>query len=78
MELINKWLANLVDKFKAKNPTVFALVQSALIAFQVLLNELMQAGVLDPEGWAPKALSYLGFALMVLIGSRTYEYKDKP
>ena len=76
-DLITKWLADLLDRFKAKNPKLFVLIQLGLVIAQTALTEIDAADVIANDGWIVAVLRYIGFALMILIGSRTSTFVKK-
>ena len=76
-DLITKWLAELLDKFKAKNPKLFIIIQLALVILQTALTEIDAADVIANDAWIVSALRYIGFALMILVGSRTSSFVKK-
>ena len=74
MDLVTKLLAQILDKFKAKNPKIFLIVQFALVAVQGVLVELDASDILPSDDWIAVVLKYVGYALMILVGSRTYSF----
>ena len=77
MDLLTKLLAQVLDKFKAKNPKIFLIVQFALVVLQGALVELDGSNILPSDDWISVVLKYVGYALMILVGSRTYTFVDK-
>ena len=76
-DLLTKWLADILDRFKAKNPKLFVLIQLGLVIAQAALTEIDAADVIQNDGWIVTVLKYIGYALMILVGSRTYTFKNK-
>ena len=76
-DLITKWLADLLDRFKAKNPKLFVLIQLGLVIAQTALTEIDAADVIANDDWIVAVLRYIGFALMILVGSRTSTFVKK-
>lgn len=77
MDLLTKLLAQVLDKFKAKNPKIFLIVQFALVVLQAALVELDASDILASDDWIAVVLKYVGYALMILVGSRTYTFVKK-
>lgn len=80
MEFLQSILAGILDKFKTKNPMIFALVAVALITLNQLAGNAIEWGLLDPATapWLPKAMDILTQVLIVLTGSRTVKYMAGP
>ena len=76
-DLLTKWLADLLDRFKAKNPKLFVLIQLGLVIAQTALTEIDAADVIANDDWIVAVLRYIGFALMILVGSRTSTFVKK-
>jgi len=70
-EWLNTLLAGFIDKFKAKNPKVFAVVQTLLLTLQFFLISAQDADLFGGAEWVATVLKWLGLILMVLVGSRT-------
>jgi cytochrome c biogenesis protein CcdA len=67
-EFIKQFLADLIYRFKAKNPKVFAIVALTLTALLAGLEFALANGLVDPnQTW----VRYVVFALALLLGSRT-------
>jgi len=69
MNVIERYLANLVDKFKTKNATMFAAVAAALLGIQAGLNTEYALELLGET--ITQVLIYLDWALLILLGAHT-------
>lgn len=77
-QLFNTFLAGILDKFKAKNPILFMIIQVALVCGVVFLWEADDADMFANEEWIATALKYIFLALTALTGTRTFKYKKNP
>lgn len=73
-DILTKWLAEVLDKFKAKNPKVFVYVQLLLVCLQFILTEVDKVDIIPNDGWIVSVLKVIGFLLMILVGSRTTQF----
>ena len=76
-ELITKWLADILDRFKAKSPKLFVIIQLVLVIVQFALTEIDKADIVPNDDWIVTILQWIGYALMILIGSRTTSFKTR-
>lgn len=74
MDVINSLLAGILDKFKAKNPKVFAFVIFILLAFQFLVTQAVDMDLLIPVKWVASAVEFIPTLLLILTGSRTVRF----
>lgn len=71
-------LAGVVDRFKAKNPFVFVVIQSVLFTAQYVLTNATDWGLIQPEqGWVQTTLQVITWLLTALVGSRTFNFLNK-
>ena len=75
IQIINQFLAELIDKFKAKNPLVYAVVIGLLFSAQFVFQNCAAWGIC-PEGaeWLPTTLEWVGYVLIAITGSRTFDF----
>lgn len=80
MDFLQSLLAGLLDKFKTKNPIVFAIVAVVLITINQAAANAIEWNLLDPESspWIQRALEILSQILIVLTGSRTVRFMSNP
>lgn len=72
----DNWYTKLIDGFKAKSPVAFFSIATVLITFFVGSSYALQFDLV-PDGFATtliKIVSYVDFAVLILLGSRTQEY----
>lgn len=68
-------LAPVVDRFKAKNPAVFAVIQALLFTSQYVLANGSEWGIFPPDlEWIQTTLQVITWVLTALIGSRTFKF----
>ncbi len=80
MDFITRKLAAFLDTFKAKNPTLWAIIVLVLLAIQYILTKGVDLGVFEVspivqewQGWVNTILLVIGST----IGSHTNRYLNK-
>lgn len=75
MNVIENYLAKLVDKFKTKNATMFAAIAAVLLGIQAGLNTEHAVELFGET--VTQILIYLDWALLILLGAHTPQEKNE-
>ena len=77
MDFLTQLLAGLFDRFKAKNPTVAAILLLFLGTLLYFADQGTLLGLFSLPTWAASALQAVAAFLLAVTGSRTYNYLPK-
>lgn len=66
-DLLNKWLAELLSKFKASNPIVFTVIAAVLTVVKALIDN----GTIPID---PKVAEWILWAIALFIGTPTTKF----
>jgi hypothetical protein len=71
-------LAPIIDRFKAKNPIVWAVIQAILFTLQYFFMNGPEWGIFPPDlEWVSTLLQIITWILAALVGSRTFKFMKK-
>lgn len=74
MDFLIKFLAQLFNSFKIKNPAVAAVVLFVLGVVNFGANNGSLLGVFALPEWAGEVLKYISTFLLAVTGAQTYQY----
>lgn len=78
MDFLQTFLANFIDKFKASNPKIYAIIAAVLIALQAVVQDPSIMEAIGLGGDLTQTITkWVLFFATLFVGSRTYEFKTK-
>lgn len=74
MDFITRFLAELIEKFKAQNPRTFAVIALVLLTLIYSAQQGSFLGVWTLPEMAIKVINFVAPVLLALVGSQTFKF----